>query len=130
MRRCGFLFAALLGLGVGLGSLPQGAAIADDADRTGKLVKQLGSKRFAERDAARRELEALGAAALDTLRQAAQSPDMETSRRAGELVRRLEEKAALDALLAPKRLRLNLKDTPVPDALAELARQSGSTPHP
>src|SRR5262245_10081299 len=117
---------ALLGLGIGLGAPGNGPASADDdADRIARLVKQLGSTRFAERDRAKRELEALGTAALNALRQAAQSKDLETSRRAGELVKKMEEKIDLASLLAPKRVRLNLKDKSVIDAVADLARQSG-----
>jgi hypothetical protein len=117
---------ALLVLGIGLGVLVSGAASADDdAGRIDKLVKQLGSKRFAERDRAKRDLEAIGTAALDALRVAARSKDLETSRRAGELVKKMEEKIALDNLLAPKRVRLKLKDTPVTQAVADLAKQSG-----
>src|SRR5262245_58637640 len=44
-----------------------------DADRIAKLVAQLGSDSFAEREAATRDLERLGAAALEALRKAAQS---------------------------------------------------------
>ncbi|HYT94390.1 MAG TPA: hypothetical protein VEL76_37090 [Gemmataceae bacterium] len=124
MRNSGFLFAALLGLGVSLGGLPQGTAVADD-DNIAKLVKQLGSSKFTERDKAKRALEALGAAALPALKQAAESPDLETSRRAGELVKKLEEKVTIENLLAPKRVRLQLKDTPVLEAVAQLAKQSG-----
>jgi hypothetical protein len=117
---------ALVGLGVGLSALLSGPAPAgDDADRIARLVKQLGSSRFAERDRAKRELEALGPAAFEALRQAAQSKDPETSRRAGDLVKKMQEKIDLANLLAPKKVRLNLKDTPVLDAVADLARQSG-----
>ncbi len=119
------LLALLLGLGVGLGATVSGPAGADDTDRVARLVKQLGSNRFVERDRAKRELEAIGMPALEALRRAARSKDLETSRRAGELVRRMEEKIALDRLLAPKKVRLKLNDTPVPDAVAELSRQSG-----
>src|SRR5947209_16666024 len=108
------LLALLLGLGVGLGAvLATRVGANDDAGRVARLVKQLGSSKFTERDRARRGLEAIGLPALDALRQAARSPDLETRRRAGELVKRLEEKLALDALLAPNKVRLNLKDTPV-----------------
>src|SRR5262245_54187166 len=125
MRNSGFLFAALLGLGVSLSGLPQGTVVADDDDNIAKLIKQLGSSKFTERDKAKRALEALGAAALPALKKAAESPDLETSRRAGELVKKMEEKVTIDNLLAPKRVRLQLKDTPVLEAVAQLARQSG-----
>jgi hypothetical protein len=126
MLKRGFLLALLLGLGVGLtGVLNPTASAGDDTARIAKLVKELGSKKFAVRDRAKRELDALGMKALDALRQAARSSDLETSRRAGSLLKKLEEKIAHDSLLAPRKIRLKLKDTPVLDAVAELSRQSG-----
>jgi hypothetical protein len=116
---------ALLGLGIGLVAPGNGPASADDADRIARLVKQLGSTRFAERDRAKRELESLGPAALNALREAAKSKDLETSRRAGALVKKMEEKIDLANLLTPKRVRLNVKEASVIDAVADLARQSG-----
>src|SRR5207247_3957033 len=77
------------------------------------------------RHRAKAELEAIGAPALDALRKAARSSDLETSRRAEEIVKKLEDKITTESLLAPKKVRLNLKDTPVPDAVAELSKQSG-----
>src|SRR5262245_21763460 len=104
---------------------PASKAPAIDAERIQALIKDLGSTKFAERNTAKRELEALGMAALEPLRQAAKSKDLETSRRAGELLQKLESKLVNDAMLAPKRVHLKLKDTPVLDAVAELQKQSG-----
>src|SRR5438128_1285045 len=95
------------------------AAPAADTQRIDELIKQLGSSKFTERNTANKELEGLGMAALEALRQAAKSKDLETSRRAGELVQKLEAKITNDKMLAPKRVRLNLKDTPALDAIAE-----------
>ncbi|MCI0463458.1 MAG: hypothetical protein L0Z62_41500 [Gemmataceae bacterium] len=125
MRNRWVLFALLLGLGLGLSALSHQNVNAGDSERITKLVSQLGSSKFTERDKAKRELEALGEAALPALRKAVQSGDLETSRRAGELVKRLEQKITLDNLLAPKKLRLNVKDVPVPEAVAQLAKLSG-----
>ncbi len=93
--------------------------------RTEALIKQMGSERYAQRDRAMAELEAIGAPALEALRRAAKSTDMETARRAGELVRRIEEQLLAAQALAPKKVRLKLTDVPVLDAVAELSRQSG-----
>src|SRR5260370_11911151 len=95
-----------------------------DAKRIGELVQQLGSSKFTERENARRELEGIGAPALEALKKAAKSQDLETSRRAGEIVRLLEEKSNNAKILAPPRVRLNLQDTPVLDAVKELQKQS------
>ncbi|MCC6418094.1 MAG: hypothetical protein IT429_07560 [Gemmataceae bacterium] len=127
MRNRWFLFASLLGLGIGLGVLVQRQANADDSDRVATLIKQLSSNKFTERDRAKRELEAIGVPALDALRKAVKNGDLEASRRAAELVRRMEGKIILDNLLAPKKVRLQVQDMPVPEAVAELAKQSGYT---
>jgi RNA polymerase sigma factor (sigma-70 family) len=96
-----------------------------DAERIAKLIDQLGSDTFADRETASRELERLGAAALEALRQAAQSQDLETRRRAQALVTKIEKEQTSRDLLQAKSVRLRLKDTPLPEAVAELAKQSG-----
>jgi hypothetical protein len=122
-RRC--LLALVVGL-VLLWNLPRGrqAAADEQTDRIERLVKQLGSQRFAEHVQARRELEAIGAPALPALRAAA-TADSDLGRRAAELVRLLGPKAAADEALAPKKVRLKFKNTPVIDAVDELVRQTG-----
>ena len=100
-----------------------------DPKRIAELIQQLGSLKFIERENARRELEAIGEPALEALKKAAKSEDLETSRRASEIVRLLEERSNTAKILAPKRVRLNLKDTPVLKAVRELERQSQYTIH-
>jgi hypothetical protein len=64
------------------------AGPADDAtDRAARLVKQLGHKEFERREAASRELDAIGEPALPALRAAAADPDPEVRERAGRIVR-------------------------------------------
>jgi hypothetical protein len=70
-------------------------------------------------------LERLGAAALEALRKAAKSSDVETRRRAETLVKKLEKEASSRELLQAKQVRLRFKDTPLPEAVAELAKKSG-----
>lgn len=96
-----------------------------DLERVQKLIEQLGDDQFARREKAAQELEAIGPAALDLLRQAIKSEDQEVSRRAAGLVSRIEEKLLTAAMLAPRRLRLNVKDVSVEEAIAELAKKSG-----
>jgi RNA polymerase sigma factor (sigma-70 family) len=96
-----------------------------DADRIAKLIEQLGSDTFADREAASRGLERQGAAALEGLRKAAQSNDPETRRRAEALVKKIEKDLASSELLKAKHVHLRCKDTPLPEAVADLAKQSG-----
>jgi hypothetical protein len=59
-----------------------------------RLIGQLGSAQFAEREAASRALEATGEPAVEALRKAVQSSDAEVRRRAEELLRCIEGRAA------------------------------------
>jgi hypothetical protein len=59
-----------------------------------QFVRRLGSDRFAEREAAARELEKLGKAALPALRRGLDSDDPEVRRRSGALLDWIEGKAA------------------------------------
>jgi hypothetical protein len=67
-----------------------------------KLVKQLGSPRFAEREAAMKRLEAIGAPAAEALRKAAAGPDAEIRRRAERLLGIIPEVARAKGQLGPK----------------------------
>jgi hypothetical protein len=91
----------------------------------GRLIERLASTDFAEREAATRALDEMGAAALPDLRRAAAADDPEVRRRVGELAGRIERRAESARLLEPRRVRLVCKDTPVPEALADLTRQTG-----
>lgn len=102
-----------------------GNAGVDKRARAEELVRQLGSSQFPQREKAHKELEAMGLPALEALRKAIMSADLETSRRASDLVRKLEEKEATANLLAPRMVHLHVKDMPALEAVAELSRQSG-----
>ena len=97
----------------------------DDAKRIGDLIEQLGSGKFQERNSAQKELEAIGIPALDQLKKSMQAADPEINRRAGELVRKIEEKKITAEVLVSKRVRLKIIDMPVLDAVGELAKLSG-----
>jgi hypothetical protein len=119
----------LLALGLGLAifannSSSRQAAADEQSDRIERLVKQLGASKFADRERAQRELRAIGVPALDALKKAS-GDGGEKGRRARDLVIELQQQALIDQVLAPKKVRLNLKDTPVIDAVDELVRQSG-----
>ena len=65
------------------------------ADRIDRLIKQLGDKAFAKREAATKELEAIGVATLAALRNAAaSSDDPEIRLRAKRIVDAVAEAAA------------------------------------
>jgi hypothetical protein len=120
-------FCLLAGWNLALAAQPpsDGPAKKVTPERLQQLVEQLGHPRFTVRDKATRELEALGPDALPALRQAAKSPDAETRSRAEKLIATLEGHGHVAALLAPKRLRLNVKKVSAAEAVAELARLSG-----
>ncbi|HYV36843.1 MAG TPA: hypothetical protein VE988_14135 [Gemmataceae bacterium] len=94
-------------------------------DRVNELIDKLGSTKFAERERAMKELEAFGPAILPALRPAQKSKDAEIKGRVDLLVRKLEDQQMAANLLAGKRVRLNVKNATVPEAVAELARLSG-----
>src|SRR5207249_3697983 len=83
----GFAFLLLM--------LPFVPAVADDPDdkEIARLVKQLGSSDFRAREAARKELEAIGEPARASLRKVTDSgADLETQRRASALLQTLNAK--------------------------------------
>src|SRR5947209_1739857 len=101
-------------------SLP--AFPAENEQKTGaagidRLIAQLGSAEFDKREAASIALEQAGAAALPALQQAGRSADAEVRRRSEDLIPRIERRLETARLLAPKRLRLVYKDTPIADAV-------------
>jgi len=97
-------------------------------ERVHELLTKLGSPKFAQREQAARELQALGPAVLPALRQALTVPggDSEVRHRIELLARKLEDQQLQATLLSAKRVRLNLKNATVAEALRELARQSGN----
>jgi hypothetical protein len=101
------------------------AADPPPAPSVAPLVLRLGSTDFVDREEASRTLEALGVPALAELRKGALSDDAEVCRRSRELVQRIERRAETARLIEPHHVHLIFKDTPVAEALADFARQSG-----
>src|SRR5690349_6841434 len=94
MRTCMcVLVVSAFAAGVGAA---HGAADKDEtSDRIAALIKQLGDASFASRQAASKELESLGAKALDALKKAATgSDDAEVRTRAAKLVEAITDKSA------------------------------------
>jgi len=93
----------------------------DDPALIRKLVDQLGDRSFRVRQAAGRSLEEIGEPALPVLREAAAKDDEEVRRRAEVLLERVER----TALLAPRRVTLQMKNRPIDEVVRELSKQSG-----
>jgi hypothetical protein len=118
---------ALVGLGLGLGYAEQTkpAPAKTDPAAVAKLVAQLGSDRYEDREAAFKALDALGPTALEELRTALTGRDEETRRRAVELVLLIERRQESAQLTQPKMVHLVYTDMPVTHAVEDLARKTG-----
>ncbi|MSR32124.1 MAG: hypothetical protein EXR99_11515 [Gemmataceae bacterium] len=90
-----------------------------------KLVRDLGSSSFEEREKATRDLEAQGEKALVELKKASASEDAEVRRRAEDLVRKIESQLENQRLTRPTLVQLNHKEAPLENVLADLFKQSG-----
>lgn len=86
-----------------------------------ELVARLGSPRFAEREAAAESLKKLGRPALPALRRALSAADPEIRLRALKV--RGEIEAAV--LLEPTVVRLDFRDRPLSEVIAEFGRRAG-----
>jgi uncharacterized protein (TIGR03067 family) len=85
MRVCVLICVAIVcGSGVGLCRAKLDQETREE--RIVRLIRQLGHEKFAKREAASKELDALGAPALDALRKAATAGDPEVQRRAELLI--------------------------------------------
>ena len=97
MRKIDWLIVpmALFGLAA-LVALPGWAAEKEakkaDADKIAKLIKQLGSDSFDDREEASKALDAIGEPALGALKKASKSDDAETQKRADELVKNISKR--------------------------------------
>src|SRR5262249_30564213 len=85
------------------------------------LVERLGAPRYAEREAAAAALERAGAAAVPALRAGRRARDPEVRARAAALLERVE--SAL--MVRPTAVRLDYRDRPLTDVVADLATQCG-----
>src|SRR5262245_24929432 len=121
-----YLAALILisGLSVGAPAVAAEAAAPPTGPRQiDKLITQLGSARFKEREAATQALDAAGAAALPALERAARGQDPEVCRRAEGLAHEIHKRLETAELLKPKLVHLAYTDTPLADAIADLAKK-------
>jgi hypothetical protein len=86
-----------------------------------QMIERLADRTFAVREAAAKQIEALGTEALPALRKARQHPDAEVRRRVTAWVPKLERQA----LLAPKLVSLHLTGRPAREAVNAIAKQTG-----
>lgn len=117
------LLPALLA-GLSLLLAPAPAAEPDQATIR-KLVEQLGSDTFAEREQASKALDAIGAPALQALREATKSRDAEVRKRAADLAGKLEKRLAAARVLSARAIHLVYKDTPLKEAVEDFRKKSG-----
>jgi hypothetical protein len=130
MRTPCWILVLVLGLTLVLSLESRSAAPATaEAEHIDLLIRQLGSKRFRERESATQSLDALGASALEALHKAVAHTDPEIRRRAEGLVKRIRKRIETAQLLEPKHVHLVFKDTPVTGAVNEFARQTGMAIH-
>lgn len=119
-RRTGMALLATLVTMLGLTAAPPRGASIDE------LIGQLGSPKFAEREAAGKALDVIGAPALDRLRKAISLPnDLETRRRAEALFKAIDKRIETAELLQPTRVKLDYQDIPVPQAVRDFAKRTG-----
>ena len=131
MRMQSFLPALLVGLALtGLALVPAHVTGETkdkiDTAQVDKLVEQLGSDTFAEREAATAALAKIGMPALGSLRKAITSKDNEVRKRAKDLLTKLEKEVASAEVLTPTKVHLVYKDTPLKEALEDLKKQTGA----
>jgi hypothetical protein len=97
---------------------------AQPADSLDAKVRALGHPRYAERERAARDLEAIGEPALKTLREFAKSNDEELRTRAAVVADRIERSLRSERLLAAPKLALKFDRTPLGPAVVEFAAKS------
>ena len=97
--------------------LSQTASTSDPTN----LVDQLGSARYADREAAARALEQLGREAVPALQLGRGSRDLEVRSRAESILRRIEG----SLLTQPTMVRLDFRDAPLPEVVSALVQRTG-----
>jgi hypothetical protein len=121
------LLLPILALGLGvvlLTTVPSPAAPAS-AEQIEKLIKEMGSTEFEDREKAQGKLDEIGEPALEALKKAMTSDDTEIRRRSEELVKKIEQRTASTKTLKATKIHLVFKDTPVAEAVAEIRKKTG-----
>lgn len=93
--------------------------------RIARLIEQMGSADFEDREKATVELGKIGLPALPSLREALKSTDPEVRRRAADLVSKMQREIESKTLLTPSKVRLTYKDTPLSEAIKDFGQKTG-----
>jgi hypothetical protein len=130
MRIRHLLPAAALALGLAaLAVAPSPArepAEKADAAKIAQWIEQLGSDDRGAREKAAAALDAVGGPALEALHQAAaQATDVDVRLRTEHVAARIEKRQESAVLLAPKKVHLVYKDTPLPEAVEDFKKKTG-----
>lgn len=108
-----------------------GVALAQDARQPPakadavKLVEQLGSGSFSEREEAEKKLDALGTPALSALKAALSSSDEEVKERAKTLIKKIEGRVQTENALKAPRITFNVRNVTLAEAVRDLSNRSG-----
>lgn len=121
-RHCLVVLAAL---GVTTTALAAEPTPKERSEQLNRLIRLLASDSYDDRETASKELEHLGAPALDSLKKACDCDDAEVRHRAEHVRHSIEQRLETERLLKPRRVRLAYKETPLPEAVADLAKKSG-----
>src|SRR5437660_9665351 len=124
MRNSVLILAIVLGLEANSG-IRAAAPSHLDAGQIAELIARLGSTKFKEREEATHALEAIGGPAMEALQRAARNNDPEIGRRAQGLAHTIQRQIDTGRFLAPLRLHLVYKETPVVQAVRDLAEKTG-----
>jgi hypothetical protein len=111
-------------LGLFATSLLVSPVLAETTDAIASKVQALSHPRYAEREKAARELEAIGERALNALREAADSKDEELRARAAAVAERIERTSRNLRLLEAPKLALKFDKTPLDKAVTEFAAKA------
>jgi hypothetical protein len=114
---------AAVAIVAGWAAVAPGDTAPEQVDR---LISRLGSGAYRDREAATRELNALGVDALAALRRAAGAADPETRRRAAELIERIGDRLAAARILAPSTCEFKYENKPLAEAVADFAHRTGA----
>lgn len=117
MRR---LLAAL-----GTAALAAQLSAAEPAPTADELVRRLAAPRFADREAAGRELVRVGEPAVPALRAAQAAGDPEARARAGRLLELIAKQSESARLTAGKLVKLDFENRPLAEVVAELRKRTG-----
>jgi hypothetical protein len=135
-KKIGLVAAACIAIFLtGIGFFSAALGRDNDPPSIPKLVAQLGSYKFAERETATKALDQIGAPALEALLKASLSDDAERRRRAQALVEKIEGRELAVRVRTPKRVHLVFGDTPLaakavlrPQVLANEAQEKQPLP--